>query len=426
MSKAKLWKEEVLSKHRTKENLRFTQIKAIHSCLLNLHSECTGLISGKNEDFEVELKFSKAGTGLVSKVVKARDLLQPHIDTLGSILEQNSTKKNKLKFNNPSMCLEIHQAMAYAIELLDSHGVVSKDRLNFLNELNNVFTSHDFYLVFDLEMTCDPDREHMRSETLEIGLVVVDSKSLNVIDQFESMVKPKLNPVLTDFIMNLTGITQGEVNAADEFSEVARQLESFLKPYGNSIAFQWGEGDMRQIRLDSELHSVPNPFGSIVSYDVKNAYSRMYHKKNSTGLRRAAEMMAVQREGCAHRALSDAILTWDVFKNVRNEWEKEFKIVTSNSDEHSDLATYWNDFFNVLHYSKAEIEAEIEKTEKQINDEFRCLEDEYDALPVEVDNEFWNEVNNLKFKENDFICKKLIYKSKVLAYLKLKSLNRNQ
>jgi inhibitor of KinA sporulation pathway (predicted exonuclease) len=51
-------------------------------------------------------------------------------------------------------------------------------------------------------------------ETLEIGLVVIDLESLEIVDEFQRFVRPQINPILTDFCKKLTSIQQADVDGA--------------------------------------------------------------------------------------------------------------------------------------------------------------------------------------------------------------------
>lgn len=43
-------------------------------------------------------------------------------------------------------------------------------------------------------------------ETIEIGLVVIDLESLEIVDEFQRFVRPQINPTLTAFCKKLTSI----------------------------------------------------------------------------------------------------------------------------------------------------------------------------------------------------------------------------
>lgn len=51
-------------------------------------------------------------------------------------------------------------------------------------------------------------------ETIEIGLVVIDLETLEIVDEFQRFVRPRINPILTDFCKSLTSIQQADEDGA--------------------------------------------------------------------------------------------------------------------------------------------------------------------------------------------------------------------
>ena len=81
---------------------------------------------------------------------------------------------------------------------------------------------YKYYLVFDVEATCKENNEGFVQEIIEFPVVLVDTRTLEIVslvwldkrewigkvDEFRSFVKPVVNPVLTEFCVELTGIDQ--------------------------------------------------------------------------------------------------------------------------------------------------------------------------------------------------------------------------
>ena len=103
-------------------------------------------------------------------------------------------------------------------------------KLLHLQAIQNVLASFRYLYCVDLEATCDEvgANESLRPlavvpeqmKTIEIGLVVIDLETLKVIDEFQSFVRPQINPVLTDFCKQLTSIQQAKVDGAGTYVEV--------------------------------------------------------------------------------------------------------------------------------------------------------------------------------------------------------------
>jgi 3'-5' exoribonuclease 1 len=74
---------------------------------------------------------------------------------------------------------------------------------------------YDYYAVLDFEATCEQGRRNpagYQSEVIELPTVLLDGRTMRVVDEFQSYVRPVVNPTLTAFCTELTGIQQSWVD----------------------------------------------------------------------------------------------------------------------------------------------------------------------------------------------------------------------
>jgi inhibitor of KinA sporulation pathway (predicted exonuclease) len=93
-------------------------------------------------------------------------------------------------------------------------------------------------VIFDLEFTAWAGSLESRwlrpgefKEVVQIGAVKVDAATLDEIALFEALVRPRINPMISDYLEKLTGVT----NAA-----IAARGMDFLPGYEGFIAFAAG------------------------------------------------------------------------------------------------------------------------------------------------------------------------------------------
>lgn len=91
----------------------------------------------------------------------------------------------------------------------------------------------DYICVYDFECQCT-DHENGAAplkfnEIIEFPVVVVDVKQKKIVHEFHTYVKPEIEPKLTPFCTELTGITQDQVDKGVILQEALRQLHMFLK-----------------------------------------------------------------------------------------------------------------------------------------------------------------------------------------------------
>jgi hypothetical protein len=66
----------------------------------------------------------------------------------------------------------------------------------------------DYFLILDFEATCDEGRSFGPPEIIEFPTVLFNARTWTVEDEFHHYVKPTVNPILTPFCTELTGIQQ--------------------------------------------------------------------------------------------------------------------------------------------------------------------------------------------------------------------------
>ena len=152
----------------------------------------------------------------------------------------------------------------------------------------------------DLETTgVNPDSD----EIIEVGAVKFLGDT--VLDTLQTLVNP-YRPI-PQFVRELTGIAQAEVNGAPSFAAVAPQLQTFIgdRPIvGQNIAFDIGFLAKRGLNL-------PNP-----RYDTREMASMLLPRLREYGLSPLALFLGITHPR-PHRALPDAEVTCQVFHALK-------------------------------------------------------------------------------------------------------------
>jgi inhibitor of KinA sporulation pathway (predicted exonuclease) len=120
------------------------------------------------------------------------------------------------------------------------------------------------YVVYDLEYTSwegaferrwsKPD-EHR--EIIQIGAVLVDAE-FHELGHFRVLVRPRLNPLLSDYVTALTGITQSQLNRCGiDLNEAFGRLRELGQP---GLPFLSNGDDGSVIAENCRLAGLDNPF----------------------------------------------------------------------------------------------------------------------------------------------------------------------
>lgn len=164
----------------------------------------------------------------------------------------------------------------------------------------------EHWLVVDLEATCNNDGSLPRDETeiIEIGAVMVDAKSVVVVGEFQTFVRPVRHPELTAFCTELTSICQVDVDGAPGFPEAIEALRSWMSGFTDVLFCSWGAYDRNQIRQDCAFHGLEDPMGT--HFNLKLAFAEARGLKKPVGMGKALRSVGLTLDGTHHRGIDDA------------------------------------------------------------------------------------------------------------------------
>jgi len=189
-------------------------------------------------------------------------------------------------------------------------------------------------IVYDLEMTVRRKKGQI-AEIIEIGAAKVGTTEdgPDIVDTFQSFVKPVVVPQLSPDTTDFTGIRQEDVNEADTLPQVVRDFVEWVGPEEYFLC-AWGPDDQRQLVQECRQQNVSVDW--IVNHNnLQKMLSKVYklEKHQQMGLKPALEMLEIPFSGSHHRAMDDAINTarilvklYDKFQFRRNKPTDESKV----------------------------------------------------------------------------------------------------
>ena len=186
------------------------------------------------------------------------------------------------------------------------------------------------YLALDLEMNSDGKRTY---EVIQVGISVGDIQNgITFTDQ--KMVRFLYTPngessleALTDFIQNLTKITQSEydknVISSKECAEWISNIIEEFNPFRSPIT--WGGGDCHSLLKSFRQENINIPYFQNRFIDVKTLYSYIEivnGRSGSGSLNSALKRYKLKFEGVKHRADDDAKNTLKLFFHLLKRQNK--------------------------------------------------------------------------------------------------------
>lgn len=138
-------------------------------------------------------------------------------------------------------------------------------------------------------------------EIVQIAAIIVDSNNLSELEHFSILIQPKLNPILSNYFVNLTGINYNMLKEGKSFKDAILEYKDFIDERPVFACGNEGEIISENLYINSvdnfkELLNVSDlrPWFSANGLDADTIPSGELHKYLGIGLK-----------GSAHNALHD-------------------------------------------------------------------------------------------------------------------------
>jgi DNA polymerase III epsilon subunit-like protein len=146
----------------------------------------------------------------------------------------------------------------------------------------------------------------LRGEVIQIGAVKLD-ENMQPCGSYQIIVKPKYFKKLHRHVSELTGITQGQMDAG---TPLPIAEAGFRRWCGNDFVFlTWGPDDIPMLKENLHVHSIDSKWLDRV-YDLQLIFNRQTDGANKQrSLEYAMEYFEIPQRLPAHDALNDAYFT---------------------------------------------------------------------------------------------------------------------
>ena len=177
-------------------------------------------------------------------------------------------------------------------------------------------------LLFDFEATCDPEDDNLnrlqqcdRHEIIEFPALLLDARTGAELACFHEYVRPTEAAELSAFCLQLTGITQQQVNSASPLADVVRRFEAWVEERGLTAALNsgaavlvahggWDLGDQLPREAARKGIALPAWLGSSTYADIKVLFG-LQLPGASTSLRGMLRALGIEFEGRLHSGIDD-------------------------------------------------------------------------------------------------------------------------
>ena len=145
------------------------------------------------------------------------------------------------------------------------------------------------FVIFDTEYTswkgCQENGWHgnQKKEIVQISALKV-SENLRVLAEFNVLCKPQINPILSDYFIDLTHITNAQINKKGKcFADAYKRFEAFVGK-NKCYSHAWGadffhKSDGEILNENIVLYKLPKP-QEIAYRNIAPVFAKLYAKHN--------------------------------------------------------------------------------------------------------------------------------------------------
>jgi inhibitor of KinA sporulation pathway (predicted exonuclease) len=161
--------------------------------------------------------------------------------------------------------------------------------------------------VIDVESSCwkDEPPKDQQSEIIEIGITLLDLRTLLPGEKKSILIKPVLSEI-SPFCTELTSITPEMVKDGMTLKEAMRIVETYK--VGDRCWASWGDYDRRQIEKDCFAKGVKNPMGK-THQNVKSLFAIKHKLQKEVSVPEAMKIIGLEFQGRLHRGDVDS---WNI------------------------------------------------------------------------------------------------------------------
>ena len=174
-----------------------------------------------------------------------------------------------------------------------------------------------FFLIIDFEATCSNNTKEIPRNEMEIiefaGILI--NTNFDILKEFTKFVKPVRHPLLTKFCIELTSITQNDVEIADEFTEIIKLFNNEMLTQ-QVLFLSWGNYDKDQLMQDCQFHNIKYPFDENNHINIKKMVCDYLEFKKQRGISGVLKFLNLRFEGIHHRGIDDVRNIIRILKHI--------------------------------------------------------------------------------------------------------------
>ncbi|MBR1444808.1 MAG: hypothetical protein IJ583_14900 [Firmicutes bacterium] len=178
----------------------------------------------------------------------------------------------------------------------------------------------DVYAAMDLELNTESSNKREYFDLIEVGLVIYENGTFNILEKYQSYVKTKKAPIF-ERITELTGITQDIIDEkGKDFLTVYAEMVDIVKKYKVKKIYTWGDYDEVALGKNCKMYPiVPDKHTILRKIEDYAAIMEKLLRIRGLSLEEAVYIYNADKDDISrHHALDDAMLVYYIAKALND------------------------------------------------------------------------------------------------------------
>ena len=153
-------------------------------------------------------------------------------------------------------------------------------------------------------------------ETVQIAAMLVEQEpEFAQLSSFSVTLRPKKNPVLSEYFTALTGITQSDLDSSIEYEEAIKLIVD-LSEGGSLPIYTWGDGDESSLKETAAIQGQRFPTELNAMKDVRDVFEALDVSTAGYQSGTIYQALKLPSPGQAHNALDDVLSIFVSLKSL--------------------------------------------------------------------------------------------------------------
>jgi inhibitor of KinA sporulation pathway (predicted exonuclease) len=179
-------------------------------------------------------------------------------------------------------------------------------------------------IFFDFEMLCSKNGMLFEDmEAIRLGAVKVDVES-GMVTGFDRFIRPQQNSPLSTFCKELTGISDSDLEKADDFPEVFKDFLFWVGGVKKARFFSWSSSDILRLKADALRHNLPQATIEKISkryVDFQAVFTKRA-SRTAASVEKALSFYDLSFIGEPHHPMYDAYNTLRIYQSFEEQLVK--------------------------------------------------------------------------------------------------------